>query len=177
MERRWPGGKEAKTSIEENSLGGERIMSFLITNVDIKVTKGFKCFESLAAGGVNFKSRKCDILADEIEETERKYRENESEDEDSIPVIRVFGSSSTGQSTCVHVHGVLPYLYFRPVDMQDPMFQSRDLIERNKETMIERIEEALRKQISGRGQGIAPPAICKSEIVRKKSLYGYFEGM
>ncbi|XP_066995085.2 uncharacterized protein PolZ1 [Anabrus simplex] len=28
-----------------------------------------------------------------------------------VPVVRVFGASSTGQKTCLHIHGVFPYIY------------------------------------------------------------------
>ena len=28
-----------------------------------------------------------------------------------VPVIRIYGHSSTGQTTCVHVHQVYPYLF------------------------------------------------------------------
>lgn len=29
----------------------------------------------------------------------------------NVPLIRVYGSTSTGQNVMVHVHGVYPYLY------------------------------------------------------------------
>lgn len=30
-----------------------------------------------------------------------------------VPVLRVFGSSSTGQNACVHIHQVYPYLFIQ----------------------------------------------------------------
>jgi len=47
------------------------------------------------------------------------------------PVIRIFGSSAKSlRRYCVNIHGVYPYLYFRPDDVNDSTFDNKDVVER-----------------------------------------------
>ena len=43
-----------------------------------------------------------------------------SNDGPTVPIIRVFGSTETGQKVCAHVHGALPYLYIEYNGALDP---------------------------------------------------------
>jgi DNA polymerase zeta len=40
--------------------------------------------------------------------------------EPTVPIIRVFGSTETGQKVCSHIHGAFPYLYVEYTGSLEP---------------------------------------------------------
>ncbi len=46
----------------------------------------------------------------------------------TVPILRVFGSTETGQKVCAHIHGAFPYLYIEYDGGIDPDTSKRNLI-------------------------------------------------
>ncbi|GMM34253.1 DNA-directed DNA polymerase [Saccharomycopsis crataegensis] len=59
---------------------------------------------------------------------------------DRVPVIRIFGSLPTGHTTCVHIHGVLPYLFVGI----DNDWKDLDQVKGFAHTLHEKLEELVR---------------------------------
>ena len=107
------------------------------------------------------------------EDFELKRNENSS-CYTSLPVIRVFGSTSAGQRACVHIHGFLPYLYFRPLDPLDTRFTNKAVVESFLPLFKSNLERCLRVSRNTPSHS-RKEFIHHMEVVEKKSIYGYQE--
>ncbi|KAI0558305.1 DNA polymerase zeta catalytic subunit [Gracilaria domingensis] len=87
---------------------------------------------------------------------------------DRLPVIRIFGSTPAGQRTCLHIHGLRPYLYL-PLPKVDPsalLTYTREL--------HAALEAALRAAYAPDGN--PKPFIADMKPVLKHDIYGYQPG-
>ncbi|KAF7905927.1 hypothetical protein EAF00_000206 [Botryotinia globosa] len=50
----------------------------------------------------------------------RNIKPSDVHKEPKVPVIRIFGSTETGQKVCAHIHGAFPYLYIEYEGSLDP---------------------------------------------------------
>ncbi|KAL3883653.1 hypothetical protein ACJMK2_029895 [Sinanodonta woodiana] len=82
-----------------------------------------------------------------------------------VPLVRVFGATPGGQKTCMHVHGVFPYLYV-PYDGTQPW-----------ESYLRQFASSLDKAInvaSGHANSVAQH-VYKITLVSGIPMYGYHE--
>lgn len=94
-----------------------------------------------------------------------------------FPVIRIYGCSPAGQSICAHIHGVFPYLYFRPESDLDTTFNDELNIRSFIPSIVSKITELVnaerRKWYNGdyRQQKV----VYRAEVAQKMSIFGYHD--
>ena len=103
--------------------------------------------------------------------------------DDLLPIIQVCGSSSSINgnlySSCVYIHGVYPYFYFRPSNMKDSIFESKSSIENILNQIECKLEVAMQKYNSYSNKDsriglIKKKYIYRLDIQQKKCLYAYY---
>ncbi|XP_063402916.1 DNA polymerase zeta catalytic subunit-like [Mytilus trossulus] len=82
-----------------------------------------------------------------------------------VPVIRVYGSTPSGQKTCMHVHGVFPYLYV-PYDGTQPWDRYLKLFARS-------LDKALNVSLNKVNSNTQH--VYKINLVSGIPMYGYHE--
>ncbi|XP_052808091.1 uncharacterized protein LOC128236972 isoform X1 [Mya arenaria] len=93
------------------------------------------------------------------------YADQRATEVKKVPVVRIFGSTPSGQKTCMHVHGVFPYLYV-PYDGTVPW-----------DRFLRQFATSLDKAINvALGYGQAPTQhVYKIVLVNGRAMYGYHD--
>lgn len=93
-----------------------------------------------------------------------KFREDATVSK--VPVIRIYGATPSGQKTCLHVHGIFPYIYV-PYDGTQPT----DKYLKQFATSVDfAVQVALGKASSSRQH------VFEITVVKGIPYYGYHEG-
>ncbi|XP_043488413.1 DNA polymerase zeta catalytic subunit isoform X1 [Polistes fuscatus] len=98
----------------------------------------------------------------DLDPTFSEFRGNEIK---RVPVIRIFGPTSTGEKTCLHIHGVFPYMYV-PCTIKE-----------NINSFMHRLSSSIDNaiNISSGKSACRTQHVYKIQLVRGIPIYGYHE--
>ncbi|OJJ43465.1 hypothetical protein ASPZODRAFT_136340 [Penicilliopsis zonata CBS 506.65] len=88
-----------------------------------------------------------------------------------VPVIRIFGSTETGQKVCVHVHGAFPYLY---VEYDGPL--NADEVNSAIQQLHASIDRALATSYNRNAYDKNAAFVAHVSLVKGVPFYGYHVG-
>ena len=89
-----------------------------------------------------------------------------------VPVLRIFGPTSTGQKTCLHIHGILPYMFVPKPEEADHTFPFRLATSLDKALNISLLA-GLNKDDNKNDSRSSQQHIFKIVEVRGRPFYGY----
>ena len=89
-----------------------------------------------------------------------------------VPVLRIFGPTPSGQKTCLHLHGILPYMFVPKPEEADHTFLFRLAASLDKALNISMLA-GLNKDSNENGAKSSQQHIYKIIEVRARPFYGY----
>ncbi|KAK4232294.1 hypothetical protein QBC38DRAFT_352795 [Podospora fimiseda] len=101
----------------------------------------------------------------------KDYHPSQAAKEPRVPVIRVFGSTETGQKVCAHIHGAFPYLYIEYGGPLDKKTVSQYILKLHLS-----IDHALALNYRRDASKEQPRFVARITLVKGVPFYGYHVG-
>ncbi|KAK0663959.1 putative DNA polymerase zeta catalytic subunit [Cercophora samala] len=101
----------------------------------------------------------------------KDYRASQAAKEPKLPVVRVFGSTETGQKVCAHIHGAFPYLY---VEYRGPL--EKKLVSEFILKLHVSIDQALAVNYRRDRDRDRPRFVARITLVKGVPFYGFHVG-
>ncbi|KAK3996935.1 putative DNA polymerase zeta catalytic subunit, partial [Cladorrhinum sp. PSN332] len=101
----------------------------------------------------------------------KDYHPSQAAKEARVPVIRVFGSTETGQKVCAHIHGAFPYLYIEYGGSLDKNTVSQYILKLHLS-----IDHALALNYRRDASKEQPRFVARITLVKGVPFYGYHVG-
>ncbi|KAK0723736.1 hypothetical protein B0T21DRAFT_337343 [Apiosordaria backusii] len=101
----------------------------------------------------------------------KDFRASQAAKEPKLPVVRVFGSTETGQKVCAHIHGAFPYLY---VEYRGPL--EKRLVSEFILKLHVSIDQALAVNYRRDRDRDRPRFVARITLVKGVPFYGFHVG-
>lgn len=101
----------------------------------------------------------------------RNVRPSQLSKEAEVPVVRVFGSTETGQKVCAHIHGAFPYMFVEYTGSLDPEVVGAYIYQLHLS-----IDHALAASYRRNNSAKPPRFVARVTLVKAVPFYGFHVG-